>query len=269
MKPLDFKDRWFVVTGAARGLGRSIAERLVLQEGGRIVAVDIRSDLLEDLQAYLDDRCHGRCVTVMADLSTPEGVDTVFREAISGRTIFGLVNSAGLTHFGQTSSVHLEYYERIVDVNFMALMKLTLMFIEDFRKRDEGCVLNVSSIAGRLPLAYQNVYSASKHAVQGFSESLQGELRHTNVSVSIFAPGGIRTAMLEESGLSDHFSGRSLGIVSPYDAAQTALKCLKKRRRFATAGLFDSLCLAGERLLPPRWSRGLATRIYRPKERAA
>jgi len=214
MTKLNFKDRTVVVTGAARGLGRCIAWRLVNVEGACVIAVDYRAGELEELRKELEDAKSGSCTTVITDLSSPDGVGMVF-DAVRDLEVFGLVNCAGMTHFGTALSRNLDCYRRIVNVNFMASMQLTLMFADHFRLQGEGCILNISSIAGRLPLAYQNVYSASKHALQCFSEALQGELKGSGVTLSIYAPGGIRTAMVEESGLSDHFGRSNLGFDKP------------------------------------------------------
>jgi short-subunit dehydrogenase len=268
MAKLDFNGRTLVVTGAARGLGRCITQRLVCIEGARVIAVDFRADELEELRKELENFRCGSCIAVATDLSTPEGVEQVI-DATRDQEIFGLVNCAGITHFGNALSRNLDWYRRMIDVNFMASMQLSLIFADRFRIQGEGCILNISSIAGKLPLAYQNIYSASKHALQCFSEALQGELKGSGVTLSIYAPGGIRTAMVEESGLSDHFGRSNLGFDEPENAARKALKVLQNKKAFATSGLLENFCLAGERFLPTRWTIGMMARLYRPRAAAA
>lgn len=230
MQAIDFAGKLVVVTGASSGLGREIARVLALREGANLVIAARRRDRLEALKAELESKSASRVHVVVVDLGTTDGPERLFREASACGDVFGLVNCAGITFYGRTMEAPLERSLQIVAVNQVAVMKLTLLFLDAFLPRGAGAILSITSVAAFVPWPFQNVYSAAKSAVQSFMEGLAHEYRKSGVSFSTFAPGGMATEMLALSGLD-----RKHGMDSPFNmhpalSARKALSAFKRHK---------------------------------------
>jgi NAD(P)-dependent dehydrogenase (short-subunit alcohol dehydrogenase family) len=112
-----------------------------------------------------------------------------------------LVNCAGITFYGRTLEASMAECLRIIAVNQVATMQCTMLFLRYFLDRGSGAILAVTSVTGLVPAPYQNVYSASKHAVQAFMEGLSREYRGRGVSICTFAAGSMATEMIIRAGL--------------------------------------------------------------------
>ena len=266
MKSIDLFNKCFVVTGAGRGLGRSLAEHLIRKEQARVIAVDIRIDLLEELKQEMEQFTPGSIQIIQADLSRSDEVDNVFTTSIAMSCVFGIINNAGITHFGPADCGKIDLYTRIMDINYIAAMKLTLLFREYFLLQEKGCILNISSLGGLIPMAYQTAYSASKHAIQSFTEAIIEETICPEITICTYAPGGIATSMVEEAGLSQHFKGKNVRLLTPTLVADKAIRNLKKGRSFGTTSFTDHLFVFGIRLLPRAFTRKIISRIYQPRK---
>ncbi len=241
MQAIDFAGKLVVVTGASSGLGREIARVLALREGANLVIAARRRDRLEALKAELESKSASRVHVVVVDLGTTDGPERLFREASACGDVFGLVNCAGITFYGRTMEAPLERSLQIVAVNQVAVMKLTLLFLDAFLPRGAGAILSITSVAAFVPWPFQNVYSAAKSAVQSFMEGLAHEYRKSGVSFSTFAPGGMATEMLALSGLD-----RKHGMDSPFNmhpalSARKALSAFKRHKLCRVPGILNRM----------------------------
>lgn len=314
---MDLAGRLVLVTGASSGLGREIARRLVEHEDADVIIAARRHERLEELAARLHDvegaapaagAPRRRVWTCEVDLATDGGparlMDAVAAiEGERGDRLFGLVNNAGVTHYGPVAHMRSEALHRILDLNVTATIDLTHRFVRHVLGEDgtagsgggprpgltgsasgrpgsrapSAAILTVTSVAAHVPVAYQVVYAASKHALQGFSESLSyelGRLRRTGgpqIVVTAVSPGGIATEMIERSGLDDRFAGLSGGAEArsaflapaPRVAAQ-AVRAWRRERRRSVPGLGNALTVLAGRLLPRCLVGRAAERLYRP-----
>lgn len=263
-RKLDFTGKWIVVTGAARGLGREMTKHLILREGAKVIAIDIIEDQLESLVQEMSEYLPNSVVSYGADLSKGDEITRVFASIENKYPVFALINNAGMTHYGPTESSHLNRYEKIIEINFLAAVKLSLLAIDHFKANGEGYILNITSLGGFIPLAYQNVYSASKHALQSFSQALSEETKGTGIEISIYAPGGIKTDMVRESGLAEHFKSVSFGMLDSKTVALKAISCMKNRRDFGTSGFIDNAYILFSKFFPGKLTRKLMSAMYKP-----
>jgi short-subunit dehydrogenase len=266
MKRLSFKNKWVLITGASSGLGRAIALRMAEKEGANLIVTARRLERLQELQAAIREK-YGRLVElIQADLSQKEDVEGLFRKAVDIGRIYAVVNNAGATWYGRTSLNHLPSYQKIMAVNFDALMELSLRFLAYFEEQGDGALLNVTSAAGLSPVPYQSVYSASKHAAQAFSEALIQENRNRDVVISSFAPGGIATEMLEKSGIEKKFSKKSIFNMNADKVARKAIRSFKRGKYLGVPGFLNNLMIFLIRFFPRKVATTTTERSYRPLE---
>jgi short-subunit dehydrogenase len=188
-----FQGKRFVVTGAASGIGRAIAEAL-LQRGAVVLAWDRDETGLRTL-AESAARFGNECVTAVVDVTDGNAVRAA-RDAAG--SIDGWMNVAGIAKTGAFTTMGDREFDRVMQVNFTALVDGTRAALEAMEPRGAGVVVNVASVAGFLPAPFLAAYSASKHAVVGFTRAVAEELRLADspIRLVLVAPGFVETAMI-------------------------------------------------------------------------
>lgn len=182
-----------LVTGASKGIGRAIALRLAVTHD--IIAAARSEDALDELGAEIAE-AGGRCHTVVVDVSDPRLVAEAFRDVRADV----LVNNAGVGHLKPFLELTPEEWHQMVDVNFNALYHVTRAVLPGMVERKRGHVIVIGSLAGRNTFVGGSCYAATKHAVNGFAESLMLEVRDANVKVSVVMPGSVATEFSPKHG---------------------------------------------------------------------
>jgi 3-oxoacyl-[acyl-carrier protein] reductase len=229
-----------VVTGAASGFGRAIAERFAL-EGARVVLADINGGGVRELAAQLGDAV----VAVTCDVSQKADVDAMVRaatEAFGGLDI--MVNNAGTTHKNRPLlEVAEAEFDRIYAVNVKSLYLSTLAAVPQMEKRGAGTIINIASTAGVRPRPGLTWYNGSKGAVITLTKSLAVELAPKNIRVNAINPVMGETGLLTQfMGMPDMPENRAkflatipLGRLSrPHDIANAALFLAEPASSFIT-----------------------------------
>src|SRR5919197_1905442 len=190
------KDRVAIVTGASRGIGRSIA--LALASGGaKIVAADIS---LEGCQALVDELAKSgtEALAVQCNVAVAADVERLVESALEK---FGkvdiLVNNAGITRDGLLVRMKDEEWDAVLNVNLKGAFVCTRAVSKVMSKQRYGRIVNIASIVGQMGNAGQANYCASKAGLIGLTKSNARELARRNVTVNAVAPGFIATAMTE------------------------------------------------------------------------
>lgn len=176
-----------LLTGAAGGLGQYIA-RALADEGVNLAVSDLDSVQLEPLVEELRGR-GVRAEAVAADLTDSDQRQRLIGdadEAIGPLDL--LVNNAGIEHAGSFTNNSREEIETIVTVNLTALMDLTWLVLPGMLERRRGHVVNLASMAGKMPALYLATYGATKHGVVGFTHALRAEYVNQPVSFSAICP---------------------------------------------------------------------------------
>jgi NAD(P)-dependent dehydrogenase (short-subunit alcohol dehydrogenase family) len=205
--------RVWLVTGAGRGLGRSIAEA-VLAAGDRLVATARDPGRLADLQER-----HGENIRVATlDVTDVEACEAAVQAAIDG---FGrldvLVNNAGFGHLAPFEQTPADDFRAQLDTNFYGVVNLTRAALPVMRRQRGGHIINVSSVGGRLGTPGLSAYQAAKWAVGGFTEVLAQEAAPFGVKVVSVEPGGMRTGWAEIA------RGHVLELLPDYEPSVGAL----------------------------------------------
>lgn len=179
-----------LITGASSGLGAEFARQLA-PVADSLVLVARREGNLGALKRDLEILCPGlRVRAYVADLADEVQVRALaaWLRAEGVRVNF-LINNAGLGDKGDFSTSEWSRVRAMIDVNVVALTLLTRLLLPELREGGRGAVLNISSIAGLLPLPHMAVYAATKAYVNSFSDGLRMELRDTGVTVTAALPG--------------------------------------------------------------------------------
>src|SRR6516165_9778613 len=179
----------WLVTGSASGLGRNIAEG-VLASGDCLVATARDPRRLEDLVAKYRNRVR----TVPHDVADENAAYAAVQVAVDA---FGrldvVVNNAGYGDVAPFEQLSSDRFKAVIDTNFYGVVNVTRAALPVMRKQKSGCILQISSVGGRLALPGSTPYHAAKWAVGGFTESLAQEVAPFGVKVCALEPGGMRT----------------------------------------------------------------------------
>jgi len=192
-----FKDRVVVITGASRGIGRSIAEYMA-ERGASIIAVSRNAADTEDLVQQIKVG-GGDAVSVAADVSSAADIDAVLKVAMDtfGR-VDVLVNNAGITRDALLPRLKEEHWDEVMNINLKGAFLCTRAFSRVMAKQRYGRIVNISSVVGQMGNAGQANYCASKAGLVGMTRSNALELGRRNVTVNAIAPGFIETDMTAE-----------------------------------------------------------------------
>ena len=195
------KKKIALITGASSGIGKELAH-IHAEKGGDLVIVARSEGKLVALKEELEKK-HGVTVHVFSqDLSKPGAAKTLYDKVKSaGVEVDYLINNAGFGGVGKFHERSIEDDLNMINLNISALTALTHHFLQDFVKRDEGKILNVSSTASLLPGPLQAVYYATKAYVTSFSNALSEELKDTKVTVTNLMPGATETDFGKVSGM--------------------------------------------------------------------
>lgn len=181
-----------VITGASSGIGMEFAKRFS-REGHLVLMLARRQDVMEELHLP-NCLCRGVDVT---DLTAMEGAIRE-AEAIYGKTDL-LINCAGLMLLGHPDRQDFEEWSRMIDVNVKSVLAGTKVVLADMMARNEGTIINISSIAGRKTFDNHSVYCGTKYAVHAITESMRKEVAGSNVRMIVIAPGVVETPLLSHT----------------------------------------------------------------------
>lgn len=262
MKDMTLDSRWVLVTGASSGLGKEMACQLARQYKSNLILVARRADKLDALKAELEKEAGVCCHVIAADLSSPVDVDRVFEEAIAVGDVYGVILNAGVTHFGRHVELDWTAFQSLLATNVTSVIRLMSLFSPYLiRKKQGGGIMVISSMASLLPVPYQAAYAGSKAFVTNFSQSMRQEVRDENLSITVFAPGGIDTEMTRGSKLK--YFENTMFLQDVQSCASDAINAMKTRRSLYVPGALNRLQLLFSRLVPRNMVASIAQTAYR------
>ena len=190
------KDKVAVITGASRGIGRSIALALA-EAGAKIVAVDVDPVATEAIVAELKEK-GTEAIAVIGNVTVTEDTEKMIDAAVAafGRVDI-LVNNAGITRDGLLMRMKDEDWDAVLSVNLKGAFLCSRAASKVMTKQRYGRIINIASVVGQMGNAGQANYCASKAGLIGLTKSNARELAKRNVTVNAVAPGFIATAMTD------------------------------------------------------------------------
>ena len=221
-----------LLTGAAGGFGRHMTQQF-LAAGASLVLTDTDENRLRRLDAEQGTGAAKIAARVAADLGSEEGCQLLLQSLCEQASLPDiLVNNAGIAVGGRFDAVPRAHWERVLQVNLLAPLRLTYLLLPQMLERGSGHVVNISSIAGWLGAPGASSYAATKFGLRGFSESLAMDLEPFGVKVSAVYPFFSRTPILD----SEYFGSDTPPQIpldmatDPADVVAEILKGIRKDR---------------------------------------
>jgi len=210
---LDLSSKVVVITGAARGIGRVIAQKF-LREGSTVVALDLGGPELDSFDAELA-ASGTRGAQYTCDVRDAAAIARVVDDVIArfGR-IDVLVNNAGINARGRIEEVDGDMWDRCFDVNVGGVFRMCQAVIPVMKRQQSGCILNAASFAAMVPSVGGGAYAASKAAVVQLTRTLAGELGPYNITANAYAPGMVPTTMNGYAEMAEEVQTRLLSNLS-------------------------------------------------------
>jgi 3-oxoacyl-[acyl-carrier protein] reductase len=214
--------RTAVVTGASSGIGRGVA-CLFAQEGAEVALVARRADRLQEICQEITNR-GGKARPYIFDLYQSQRIRDFFKEIEQDLgAVDILVNNAGIGFHNPLTDVTVEEYEQTFDLNVKAVVLVTQALLPGMMARQDGVIINIGSISGKIGMSNLSIYCASKFALRGFTHSLLEEVRRHNIKVSLICPGLVNTEFFQRRKVAP--GGNIDEYIQPEDIAEACLLC--------------------------------------------
>jgi NAD(P)-dependent dehydrogenase (short-subunit alcohol dehydrogenase family) len=213
-----------LVTGGTRGIGRAIAEALLL-EGARVAICGRTGDTSRSAAEDLARATGGDAVGLAADVSRPEEVSGLFTAlARRWQGLDILINNAGIGVFRTAGELTPEEWQRVIGLNLSGPFYCVREALPLMEKAGGGYIIQIGSLAGKNAFATGAAYNASKFGLNGFSEALMLDVRYRNIRVSEIMPGSVDTDFSPRSGRADW-------KIAPEDVARVVVDLLRMPSR--------------------------------------
>lgn len=242
---ISFAKKNVLITGSSMGLGQGLS-RCFAQDGANLALADHPQEKkrLDEWADELQNTYGIKTWTFCADLTDPDGPERLHEEVIKTvGEIHTLVNNAGMCWFGNFHEMPFERLEKMILLNSMAYAKLSLKFLDPMIKRDEGGILNVSSISAFQAGPMFGVYAATKSFIQSLSEAIRMELPYkSKVIVSTLNPPFMNTHLIEDSGIPNNVAIKaSLGYTSVEKVAKLGFNAFKNGKNRYVPGFYNRI----------------------------
>jgi len=230
---MKLSDKTVWITGASSGIGQALASEYV-NRGAKVILSSPEMDKLNALSDNFNSLRPGSSIVVPLDLEKRNEIPGIAARTIkqAGR-IDILINSAGISQRSQVIETPVEIDRKIFEINYFGPVALTKSVLPHMIGNGGGTVAVISSIVGKFGFPLRSAYSASKHALHGFFETVRIELKKENINVTIICPGRVRTNISVNAITKD---GKSYGIMDKgqlkgIPAEKCAVKIVRAIRR--------------------------------------
>lgn len=243
-----------VITGASSGIGEELAYAFAREKAIPVLIARNEEKLHEVKSTCL--KSTNQCYTFPCDMTNHVELAAVIKEiiAVAGRVDI-LVNNAGMSQRSYAIETPLDNDRKIMELNFFSQVSITKMILPLMIHQKSGHIIQISSIVGKFGFPMRTSYSASKHAVQGFFESLRTELMDENIFVTIVSPGRIHTnisrnALTGNGSLHGEMDDGQANGMHAAVCAQKIIKAIKSNRKEILIGNKELIMVYIRRFLP-------------------
>ncbi len=233
-----YNDKVVWVSGASSGIGEALVYEF-LRLGARVIAT---SNDLAELKRVQENCDNERCHIELVDMMKPEAFPSVVKDLYSMyERIDILINVAGVSQRSLFEDLDMAVFRRIFEINFFGTVALTREVLPCMLKQGGGQLAAVTSIVGLLGFPLRSGYSASKHALHGFFESIQAEYLSRNIHVTLLVPGRVKTdisknALTANGSLWGKIDDGQASGISVEKTARKISAALKRRKKLVLIG---------------------------------
>lgn len=264
---LILKGKNVLVTGSAMGIGRGLSECFARQ-GANIVLVDLPAQKknLESWAAELQNTFQIKTWTFYTDLTGSDGPERLHENIMQQVSeVHVLVNNAGVCWFGRYSEMPLERLSGMILLNCLAYAKMTRLFLPAMIKRNNGGVLNISSVSAFQPVPTLGLYAATKAFTQSLTEAVRAELpAGSKVTVSTLNPPFTRTHLIDNAGVPSDYIPIKMSFMGIEEVVSSGVKAFIRGKERYVPGLHNRILYLGlSRLIPHRLSNKLSRLLTR------
>lgn len=264
---LILKGKNVLVTGSAMGIGRGLSECFARQ-GANIVLVDLPAQKknLESWAAELQNTFQIKTWTFYTDLTGSDGPERLHENIMQQVSeVHVLVNNAGVCWFGRYSEMPLERLSGMILLNCLAYAKMTRLFLPAMIKRNNGGVLNISSVSAFQPVPTLGLYAATKAFTQSLTEAVRAELpAGSKVTVSTLNPPFTRTHLIDDAGVPSDYIPIKMSFMGIEEVVSSGVKAFIRGKERYVPGLHNRILYLGlSRLIPHRLSNKLSRLLTR------
>ena len=249
-----FTNKTIWITGASSGIGKAVALELSKQNTNLILSDINETGLIEVAKTCEKNNC--TTLVVPIDLSNEKSVESAARTVLDKKLkIDGLYQFAGISQRSLVNETPLTIDRKIFEINFFGAIALTKAVLPEMINNGGGQIAVTSSLVGKFGFPYRSSYSATKHALHGFFESLRAENKQNNIKISIFIPGRVRTNISLNAITKDGKTygkmddGQENGI-SPEKAAKIICRGLKRDKKEILVGGKELIMVHIRRFFP-------------------
>ncbi|BBA79233.1 SDR family dehydrogenase/reductase [cyanobacterium endosymbiont of Rhopalodia gibberula] len=241
-----------LITGASSGIGTAFAQELAMRQINLILVARSQNKLYQ-LAEKLQHQASIKVEVIIQDLTDQQAAKKVYDTIAEKRlSVDFLVNNAGFGDYGAFIQRELPRQVEMIQLNIVALVELTHLFLSEMQQRGTGNIINVASIAGFQPLPYLSVYAATKAFVLSFSEALWAENQGTDINILALCPGPTDSDFFKVADFPDNFINKNNGsLTSAKEVVKDALKALENRKSNTVPGGFiNQFIVNSSRFLP-------------------
>ncbi|KAA6439811.1 SDR family oxidoreductase [Dyadobacter flavalbus] len=242
--------QYALVTGATSGIGLELA-KLFANEKYNLVIVSRNQDELERTASELHQQYGVEVVAIAKDLFKREAPFELYDEVSRrGIVVNVLVNDAGQGQYGEFIETDINRELDIIQLNIGAYVALTKCFLKEMVVRNEGKILNVSSIGGEMPGPLQSVYHATKAFVTSFTEAVREEVKDTNVTLTLLLPGVTDTDFFRKADQENAKMVKEGSLADPAKVAKDGYEALMAGKDKIISGLMNKAMVASSHMMP-------------------
>ncbi|MFY9399484.1 MAG: SDR family NAD(P)-dependent oxidoreductase [Desulfomonilia bacterium] len=241
---VDFRGKTALVTGSAMGIGSGLSECLARKEANLALAdLPEQENALRERAEELSNRYSVKTWVFTVDLTEDDGPERLYQDVTArAGDIDILVNNAGICWYGTFADMPLVRLERMVLLNCLAYAKLARLCLPSMIERDQGAILNVSSISAFQPVPLLAAYAATKAFTQSLSEAIASEVpRRSSVTVSTLNPPFTRTALINDAGVPRDFIPMLTSFLEVDEVAGPGISAFEKGKIRYVPGIYNKV----------------------------
>lgn len=229
-KKENLKDNVVIITGASAGIGKAYAYAFA-EQGCTVVLAARSKDKIDTLAQELKDKYNIKTLAVQTDVSIEEEAKNLIETTLEHFDYIDiLINNAGVAGYSYIHETSLDDMKQIMDINYWGMVYCTHYALPSMIRRRKGKIVNVSSVVGKRAMPVMGAYSASKFAMEGFSESLRVEVKKYGIDVNVICPTTTKTDLVDNAFDGDNMKIKSFGMSSERVAKETINAILDNKR---------------------------------------